>query len=163
MQKADIQPQFDLPEQVHADRLPAPDQHETSEQTTPTQPQLRNPEIPELITAPPADLPSAPRKPHLFQPGVSGNPSGRPKRTQEEKDALQAIRDLAPDAVEKLKALLNSTRASPAVKVRIIELILDRTYGKAESAVKVTSVAETVQQSESYIMALVEKVREDME
>lgn len=103
------------------------------------------------------------KKSHLFQPGVSGNPSGRPKRTQEEKDALQAIRELAPAAVAKLKKILDSEKVAPAVKLRACEIILDRTYGKAESAVKVTSVGETVQQSEAYILALVDKVREGME
>ena len=41
-----------------------------------------------------------------FPKGVSGNPDGRPKRTQVEKDALEKIRSLAPKAVETLEVLL---------------------------------------------------------
>ncbi len=124
-----------------------------------------------VLSAPPAapSLPApSPVKPpsgrsHLFQPGQSGNPSGRPKRTQEEKEALAVIRGLAPLAVEKLESLLKSAKVSAAVKVKICEIILDRTYGKAESAVRVTSAQETVEKSQSYILSLVERIRADME
>ena len=95
-----------------------------------------------------------------FKPGVSGNPSGRPKRTKEEKDALEAIKAMAPEAADKLRTLLNSSRTSAAMKVKICEIILDRTYGKSESAVKLTSVQQTVEQSRDYILSLVERVRE---
>ena len=107
------------------------------------------------------DSPPGKRRSHLFQPGQSGNPSGRPKRTQEEKDALEAIRTLAPLAAVRLKELLNSDRISPAILVRVCELVFDRTYGRAEAAVKVTSAAETVEQSRDYVLALVEAVREE--
>lgn len=38
-----------------------------------------------------------------FEKGKSGNPSGRPKRTAEEQDALAAIRSLAPAAAETIR------------------------------------------------------------
>lgn len=73
--------------------------------------------------------------PGSFKPGQSGNPGGRPKKTQEQKDALQAIRDLAPDAVKVLKDMLYGEGVPPAQRLRAAELIFDRAYGKAEAKV----------------------------
>ena len=95
-----------------------------------------------------------------FPKGVSGNPDGRPKRTQVEKDALEKIRSLAPKAVETLRVLLVSPHTHPAVKVRICELILERTYGKQEASIKLTSIRDTVEESQQYIQALVARITE---
>lgn len=72
-----------------------------------------------------------------FRPGQSGNPKGRPKTTPEQKDALQAIRDLAPDAAQTLSQILHSDTISPKDKLRAVSMILDRTYGKAEATLNV--------------------------
>ena len=66
-----------------------------------------------------------------FKPGQSGNPSGRPKKTKEQKDALQMIRDLAPDAANVLRGILYDENTKTTDKLKAIEIILDRTYGKA--------------------------------
>ncbi len=121
-----------------------------------------------LSVASPSLPDPAPMKPlskqvYYFHPGQSGNPSGRHKCTKEEKEAMDAIRSLDHIAVEKLESLLKSDDVSAAVKVKICELILDRTYGKVETAVRVTSVQKTVEKSESYILSLVERIRADME
>ena len=95
----------------------------------------------------------------LSLPGQVSISSGGPKRTPEEKDALEAIRRLVPDAAEKLSELLESAWTPVAVKVRICELIFDRAFGRPNSSVKVTSVQQTVEQSRNYILSLVERVR----
>lgn len=74
-----------------------------------------------------------------FKKGASGNPGGRPKMTDAERDALAEIRTLAASVPEKLRAMLNSSKTPPAVKVKICEIILDRTYGKPDSKVVVTA------------------------
>ena len=96
-----------------------------------------------------------------FQPGQSGNPDshGSVKKTPEQLDALMEIRSMAPLAVSKLKSMLDSDKTPAAVKVKICEIILDRTYGKPEASVRVTNVQETVSQSRAYINALVCDVR----
>lgn len=65
-----------------------------------------------------------------FQKGQSGNPSGRPKQTQEQKDALAMIKELAPVAVEWLREVLTSEKTKPEIRLRAIEMVLDRAYGK---------------------------------
>ena len=72
-----------------------------------------------------------------FTKGQSGNPKGRPKLKQEERDALAMIRSLAPEAADTLRSVLHSETAPPAAKIRAAEIILDRTYGKAEATVNV--------------------------
>lgn len=72
-----------------------------------------------------------------FQKGASGNPGGRPKMTDEERDVLAEIKTLAACVPDKMRAMLNSTKTPPAVKVKICEIILDRTYGKPDSTVRV--------------------------
>lgn len=65
-----------------------------------------------------------------FKPGSSGNPEGRPKHTPEQRDALEAVKSLAPDAVETMACMLKAKDTPPSLKVRIAEIVLDRTYGK---------------------------------
>lgn len=65
-----------------------------------------------------------------FKPGSSGNPGGRPKHTPEQRDALEAVKSLAPDAVEAMARLLKAEDTPPALQVRIAEIVLDRAYGK---------------------------------
>lgn len=72
-----------------------------------------------------------------FKPGQSGNPRGRPKMTDAEKDVLAEIKSLAADVPDKLRALLDGKKTPAAVKLKAIELILDRTYGKPDSTVRV--------------------------
>lgn len=75
--------------------------------------------------------------PNRFKKGQSGNPKGRPKMKPEERDALAMIRSLAPEAADTLQSILHSDTAPPAAKIRAAEIILDRTYGKAEATVNV--------------------------
>ena len=71
-----------------------------------------------------------------FKPGQSGNPNGRPKRTEAEKDALEKIRNLAPDVPELLKSIMQDEKASPAYRLKAAEMILDRAYGKADARIQ---------------------------
>ena len=75
----------------------------------------------------------------LFEKGKSGNPSGRPKMSGEQRDALAEIRTLAASVPGKMREMLDSAKTPPAVKVKICEIILDRTYGKPDSTVIVSA------------------------
>ena len=91
-----------------------------------------------------------------FKPGQSGNPSGRPKKTQEQKDALEAIRGLAPNAANVLKAIMEDATAPAAARIRAAVEVLDRTYGKPDATVKLEDPRNDVLAD---IRATVEKIK----
>ncbi len=66
-----------------------------------------------------------------FQKGQSGNPGGRPKLTHQQKDVLEELRLLAQEVPDVLRGLLHDPKAPAAVRLKAVEIILDRTYGKA--------------------------------
>ncbi len=94
-----------------------------------------------------------------FKPGVSGNPSGRRKRTPAEKKALEKLHKLAPEAVHQLELLLRNERTPSAVKVKICEIILDRTYGKAPATVTFASETDRAEESRTYILSMIERIK----
>lgn len=79
-----------------------------------------------------------------FKKGRSGNPKGRPK-IPDINDALAEILNDEKEGVNALKAVLMALRAR-AIKgdVRAIEVLLDRTYGKAKMHTDITSNGETI-------------------
>ena len=100
--------------------------------------------------------PAAPgeKYPNRFKPGQSGNLSGRPKKTREEEALLSQLKALTPLALEKMQQMLNNDRVAALAKVRIIEIILERTFGKVESAVKVTNTQESVEAAQAELEAI---------
>lgn len=71
-----------------------------------------------------------------FAKGSSGNPSGRPKRSDVEIEVVQAICELAPKAVEALKTLIEAEDTPPNVRMKAIETVIERCCGKAMDAQK---------------------------
>ncbi len=94
-----------------------------------------------------------------FVKGQSGNPSGKKKATQEELDALEEIRKLAPGVAKRMEDLLDAPRVPAIAKVRILEIILERTYGKPETALKLTTAQQSVEAAQARIAAIVSRIR----
>ena len=64
-----------------------------------------------------------------FKPGQSGNPSGRPKNTQEEYDLDAACKTRTPAALAVIEALmLNADKDS--VRLAAATFIIERAHGK---------------------------------
>ena len=94
-----------------------------------------------------------------FLPGKSPNPGGRPRQTEEEKDALEEIRKLAPGVAGKMKEMLDNARVPAIAKVRILEIILERTYGKPETAIRLNSEAQSAEAARARLEAIAARIR----
>ena len=98
-----------------------------------------------------------------FLPGQSGNPSGKKKNTQEELDALEEIKKLAPGVAAKMTELLNSPKVPAIAKVRILEIILERTYGKPETAIRLNADIQNNEASRARLEAIAARIRLEVE
>ena len=94
-----------------------------------------------------------------FLPGSSGNPSGKRKPTWEEREALEEIKKLAPGVADRMKKLLDSDKTPANVKVRIMEIILERTYGRPEAAIKLKADMQSGEASRARLEAIAARIR----
>ena len=81
-----------------------------------------------------------------FVKGISGNPSGRPRMTDEQRQALEMLRAATPTAVQYVLDTVQDAEAKPEIRLRCAEIILDRVYGKAAQpiAAEVREAPETM-------------------
>ena len=66
-----------------------------------------------------------------FKPGQSGNPKGRPKDTDAVKAAKEGLYRLTPTVVDQMEEALLDPNTPLNVKMKIWEIVLDRSLGKA--------------------------------
>ena len=74
-----------------------------------------------------------------FVKGTSGNPRGRPKSDEEIKEALKL---LVPRAVEVLREIIENPGARDQDRIRAIEIVFDRVYGKPFQQVAVDETSD---------------------
>ena len=112
-------------------------------------------EIAAIMAEDPGFAEEKPEKyPNRFRPGQSGNPAGRPKKTKEEELQMERLKKLTPTALDQMEKMLKSDRIAALAKVRLIEIILERTFGKVESAVKVTNTQESIESAQAELEAI---------
>ena len=94
-----------------------------------------------------------------FPKCVSGNPAGRPKKSESEKELMERIRSLGTLAVEAAQAMLENNHVSAPAKAQIIALVLAYCVGKPENSVRLTTEQLTPEESRARIDALVSRVK----
>lgn len=69
-----------------------------------------------------------------FAVGESGNPAGRPKRSEQEKKTIDEMCRLAPMALDVLEQMLTDEDAPGYLRVKAAEIVFDRVLGKPMTA-----------------------------
>lgn len=82
--------------------------------------------------------------PHRFQPGVSGNPSGRPKGTLNisgrlEKRLLKELKDGSMEVDEVISALIREMKDDPAKMTTFILKLMDRDEGAVANNINLST------------------------
>ena len=73
-----------------------------------------------------------------FPKGQSGNPIGRPKRTPDEEQLIQACREKTPEALATIDALMRES-ANDRVRLAAAQFIVERGYGRAPERIELVA------------------------
>lgn len=79
----------------------------------------------------PTDKPKARKAPKsAFKPGQSGNPNGRPKKTEQEFALEKACEEKSPEALDTVIEIMRNGQ-SDKVRLSAAAFVIERRYGKA--------------------------------
>ena len=81
------------------------------------------------------------------------------ERADENMESLSEIRSLTPEVVHMMDEMLRSNKIPAVVKVRLMEIILERTFGKPEAAIRLSTAQQNVEAAQERISAIVSKNR----
>ena len=80
--------------------------------------------------------------------------------TARDRENLMRFRDLAIDVPRAVEGMIRNERLSPMARVRVMEMVLDRAYGKAEANVNVNGTVAGVVASATRVEALVQRLKD---
>ena len=83
------------------------------------------------------------------------------KREEQNKALENKIRKLAPDAIETMGELLRDPNTPAPTKAQVIGFVLERTLGKPDATIHLTTNTGTLQDSENRLIALAQAIREE--
>ncbi len=76
-----------------------------------------------------------------------------------EKDPMEKILSLAPSAVDEIERILTSPKSSPGAQVQVIDIILNRAYGKPEGIIRMQAEGRPAGEAAGRIRAVAENIR----
>jgi len=79
-----------------------------------------------------------------FKPGQSGNPNGRPKIPDDVRAMLKAA---CPKAIKILLDMVDDPKTKPDLRVKCIEIVMDRVYGRATQPIDNNITNNTIPQN----------------
>ena len=77
----------------------------------------------------------------------------------ENMESLSEIRSLTPEVVHMMDEMLHSNKIPAMVKVRLMEIILERTFGKPEAAIRLSTAQQNVEAAQARLEAIFGHVR----
>lgn len=89
-----------------------------------------------------------------LQKGSCLNPSGRPKRTEAEKEAIETMRLVTPEMVDIVLSIARNENASHYARLQAAELIMNRAMGRPESYLKVEKTEDSVEETTANLIEL---------
>jgi Family of unknown function (DUF5681) len=94
-----------------------------------------------------------------WKPGQSGNPSGRPKVTHALEEVKTLAREHTAAALQTLVTVMTNAKATPTARVAAANSLLDRGYGRPESAL--TAKVETKREPDLSVLNAAERAEFD--
>ncbi len=85
------------------------------------------------------------------------------RRSKQQEQYQQWISDLCPQAINSMRDLLGKSDTPVNAKVTLIGMILDRTMGKAETPLRVTTDQDSISYAEEQLMAIAGEIGAELE